>query len=77
MLNALSELHRKSEDSRDEQWFRRAQIAHQLGAPSGTLNPARIGVLEQLTTAGRVLKQQKPDDGRDLPLYQLPVSKKK
>ena len=71
ILNALSELHRKSPEASADQWFRRAEIARQLGAPSSQLNPARIGVLENLTKAGRVLKQQKPNDKRDLPLYRL------
>ena len=72
ILNALHELHRKSSAPAADQWFRRAEIARQLGAPSSTLNPARIGVLEALTKAGRVLKQQKPDDKRDLPVYRIP-----
>ena len=72
ILNALHELHRKSAEASADQWFRRAEIARQLGAPSSQLNPARIGVLEGLTKAGRVLKQQKPNDKRDLPLYRIP-----
>lgn len=72
ILNALSELHRKSADPAADQWFRRAQIAQQLAAPTYQLNPARIGALEALVTAKAVLKQQKPNDGRELPLYRLP-----
>ncbi len=72
ILDALSELHRKSIDPAADQWFRRAQIAWQLAAPSNHLNPARIGALEALVVSGRVLKQQKPNDARDLPLYRLP-----
>jgi hypothetical protein len=72
ILNALTELHRKSADPSTDQWFRRAQIAQQLAAPSHHLNPARIGALEKLVVAEKVLKQQKPNDARDLPLYRLP-----
>ena len=72
LLNALHELHRKSVDPAADQWFRRAVIARQLAAPSNHLNPARIGALEALVVEGRVLKQQMPNDARDLPLYRLP-----
>lgn len=72
ILNALTELHRKSAEPAADQWFRRAQIAQQLAAPSNHLNPARIGVLEKLVVNEQVLKQQKPNDARNLPLYRLP-----
>jgi hypothetical protein len=72
VLNALKELHRKSDQPETEQWFRRAEIARQLGTPSNHLNPARIGVLEALVKADRVSKEQKPNDARDLPLYRIP-----
>ena len=71
ILNALKELHRKSDLPAADQWFRRAEIAHQLAAPSNHLHPARIGVLEALVKAERVSKQQKPNDARDLPLYRI------
>jgi hypothetical protein len=43
-----------------------------MGAPSGTMNAGRIGELEKLVAAGLILKQQKPDDKRNLPVYRLP-----
>ena len=72
ILDALRELHRKSSEPAADQWFRRAQIAQQLAAPSNHLHPVRITALERLVVAEKVLKQQKPNDARDLPLYRLP-----
>jgi hypothetical protein len=72
ILKATGDLHRTSIDASDDQWFRRAQIAQQMGAPSGTMNASRIGELEKLVVSGHILKQQKPDDKRSLPVYRLP-----
>ncbi len=72
ILNASKELHRRSELPAADRWFRRAEIARQLAAPSSQLNPSRIGALEGLVVAGHMLKRQKPEDKRSLPQYRLP-----
>lgn len=72
ILKATGDLHRTSIDPVADQWFQRAQIAQHMGAPSGKMNASRIGDLEKLVLAGDILKQQKPDDKRNLPVYRLP-----
>lgn len=70
ILGALERLHDKSTLPKDEQWFPRAYIAREVGAPGG-LNPARVNALKEIVQEGKVLSRQKPNDGRDLPEYRL------
>ena len=70
LLDALKALSTASTQS--GQWFTRAEIAKQLKASSGHLNPSRVVALERLSDAGDVVRRQRPNDGRNLPEYQLP-----
>ncbi|MBA3868418.1 MAG: hypothetical protein ABI970_15765 [Chloroflexota bacterium] len=70
LLDALKGL--TSASTQSGQWFTRAEIAKQLKASSGHLNPSRIIALERLSEAGDITKRQRPNDGRNLPEYQLP-----
>jgi hypothetical protein len=70
ILSALERLHNKSTLPIDEQWFPRAYIGRELGAPGG-LNPARVNALKEMVQEGKVRSRQKPNDGRDLPEYRL------
>ena len=70
LLDGLKALTAASTQS--DQWFTRAEIAKQLKASSGHLNPSRIVTLERLSEAGDVIRRQRPNDGRNLPEYKLP-----
>jgi hypothetical protein len=71
LLTAIRELQTRSSLPPDERWFTRADIARQLNVKSQKLNPRRVSKLEELVDGGEVLKRQKPNDGRDLPQYQI------
>ncbi len=71
IAHALSELHRKSDQPAEAQWFTRAQIGQQLNIASGHLNPARVNALKDLVTRTQVANRVRPDDKRKLPQYQI------
>lgn len=71
LLDALKELHNASGAAAEDQWFTRSEIARKLRVKSEKLNPARVGMLQQLVRDEQVLVRQKPNDGRDLPQYKL------
>ena len=70
ILEALTALHSKSRQPLDEQWFTRRNIAGQVEAKAG-LNPSRINALEALVAEKKIVKRQRPNEGRDLPEYSL------
>lgn len=70
ILEALTNLHTKSTLPAEEQWFTRRTIAGQFEAKAG-LNPSRLNALEELVTQNKVVKRQRPDEGRNLPEYSL------
>lgn len=70
LLKAVETLQKASTLPVEEQWFTRADVARQIGAVNG-LNPARVNTLKRLVKEGQLQVRQKPDDGRDLPQYQI------
>lgn len=71
IIQALTELHRRSTAPKEEQWFTRGDIARHLSAPSLRLNPARVNALKELVDEGKVAMRQRPNDARIWPQYQL------
>lgn len=71
LVNALKDLHAASNDPADDQWFTRQQIARQLKAPSGSLNPTRKNALKKLANEKILREREKPNDGRKPLQYQL------